>query len=47
MIKDNLMEKLEQLQNGDIDYSEAGEWLFSCGWDIVKELDWLREMLEK
>lgn len=38
-LTERLIEEIEQLQNGEIDYSEAGYWLYSYGWDIVKELE--------
>lgn len=36
---EDLKFKIEQVQNGDIDFLEAGDWFYSNGWSIVKELE--------
>ena len=46
-IKEELEYKLEQINEGEISFSEAGDWLHTFGDDILNELNWLREMLEK
>ena len=46
-ITKELENKLEQINDGEISFSEAGDWLHTFGDDILNELNWLREMLEK
>ena len=46
-IVEELEHKLYQLDEGEISFAVAGEWLHTFGNDISKELNWLREMLEK
>ena len=46
-IVERLEEKLEQIAEGEIDFGEAGDWLYSNGDEILNELNRLREMPEK
>ena len=46
-IVEELENKLEQLGEGEIGFAEAGYWLNKFGNNILNELNWLREMLEK
>ena len=46
-IYQSLYEKMKQLSYGEIDFSEAGDWLYNNGDLILFEMNWLREQLEK
>lgn len=46
-IYQSLEEKMEQIIDGEIDFSEAGDWLYSNGDWILFEMNRLREQLEK
>ena len=41
-IVERLEEKLEQIEEGEIDFGEAGDWLYSNGDEILGELNRLR-----
>ena len=46
-IYQSLEEKMEQISEGEINFSEAGDWLHNNGDLILFEINWLREQLEK
>jgi hypothetical protein len=46
-IYQSLEKKMVQLSYGEIDFSEAGDWLYNNGDLILFEMNWLREQLEK
>ena len=46
-IDQSLEKKMVQLSYGEIDFSEAGDWLYNNGDLILFEMNWLREQLEK
>lgn len=46
-IVERLEQEMEMLNEGEIGFSEAGDWLHNNGDEILNELNWLREMLEK
>lgn len=43
----SLEDKMEQISEGEVDFTEAGDWLYSNGDLILFELNRLREQLEK
>ena len=46
-IYQSLEKKMVQLSYGEIEFSEAGDWLYNNGDLILFEMNWLREQLEK
>lgn len=46
-IYQSLEKKMKQINDGEIDFSEAGDWLHNNGYFILSEMNWLREQLEQ
>lgn len=44
---ERLNRKIEQINDGEIGFSEAGDWLHNCGDDIVTALEKARGYIEK
>lgn len=43
---EDLIGKIEQINEGDIDFSEAGDWLHNWGYDIVSAMEGAVEFIE-